>query len=344
MGHWTGVKHHATSAKAGDAWPSSVHDARRFITSRIAGSTTVEELATDGSRYGRADDPAVIVEPDVIEGTVFGARVVPRSGQTPGYSAFGAFVDGTQSIGIVNQVGGIPIVWATVSAAVRVRVNRRLVAWQRFPPAVERRYYVPFRYLDDLDSAFLNHPQVVDTAAVNSQGKFPSRHPAALMESAVQSVQRDRELLEQRLAESWCSTERSALFIDGSITSSAAISTSWLAVGVVKTHRRLYADGDAFRALAALGAGERSSVFRVSPRARHAVASWYLRIRKPAGRDALFGLVRVEVADGGDIAARADEVSGWILAEGAPLAMPDGRWDKLAYGIRDTEEFLRAIS
>jgi hypothetical protein len=54
--------------------------------------------------------------------------------------------------------------------------------------------------------------------------------------------------------------------------------------------------------------------------------------------------VRVEAALGDDITARADDISRWIIAEGAPLALPDGRWDKMAYGIRDTEEFLRAIS
>jgi hypothetical protein len=27
-----------------------------------------------------------------------------------------------------------------------------------------------------------------------------------------------------------------------------------------------------------------------------------------------------------------------------PLSLPDGRWDKMAYGVRDAEEFLRAIS
>jgi len=74
------------------------------------------------------------------------------------------------------------------------------------------------------------------------------------------------------------------------------------------------------------------------------VASWYVRIRQATGRDALFGLVRVEAAIEPDISSRADEISRWIISEGAPLALPDGRWDKMAYGIRDTEEFLRAIS
>ena len=74
------------------------------------------------------------------------------------------------------------------------------------------------------------------------------------------------------------------------------------------------------------------------------MASWYVRVRGAKGRDALFGLVRVEASITNDISERADEISRWIIAEGAPLALPDGRWDKMAYGIRDTEEFLRAIS
>jgi hypothetical protein len=56
--------------------------------------------------------------------------------------------------------------------------------------------------------------------------------------------------------------------------------------------------------------------------------------------------VRVEVADADParVGARADEVSRWILAEAAPLALPDPRWDKMVYGVRDCEEYLRAGS
>ena len=41
---------------------------------------------------------------------------------------------------------------------------------------------------------------------------------------------------------------------------------------------------------------------------------------------------------------RADEVSRWVLAERAPVALPDKRWSTMAYGIRDCEEYLRAVS
>jgi hypothetical protein len=55
--------------------------------------------------------------------------------------------------------------------------------------------------------------------------------------------------------------------------------------------------------------------------------------------------VRIEVADdGGEITERAHTVSRWVLAEVAPLALPDPRWDTLVYGVHDCEEYLRAVS
>ena len=134
------------------------------------------------------------------------------------------------------------------------------------------------------------------------------------------------------------------LFVDGGISRSARVSASSCAIGVIKSHRTLYVEGDALRIVMGLRRGERSSIFRVSPRSRHSVLSWYLRLREAEGHDPMWGLVRVEAADCERPAERADEVSRWIIAETSPLALPDGRWDKMSYGIRDCEEFLRAIS
>ena len=86
-------------------------------------------------------------------------------------------------------------------------------------------------------------------------------------------------------------------------------------------------------------------MFRVTSPKRTNVASWYLRLRDPRGHDPMWGLVRVEAAEpqiGDDVTARADLVSRWILAEAAPLSLPDARWDKMVYGVRDCEVFLRA--
>jgi hypothetical protein len=174
-----------------------------------------------------------------------------------------------------------------------------------------------------------------------------SEHPHALREGAIHRVQKDRERAEQSLALEWCSREERPLLIDGGISGSEPVARAGCAVGVIKSHRTLYARGDALAAVLALGAAQRSSVFLVTSPKRTTVASWYLRIRDPRGHDPMWGLVRVEVAAPpagvGDIARRADEVSRWILAETSPVALPDGRWDKMVYGVRDCEEFLRAV-
>ena len=345
MGHRAGVN--SANGDRGNnelSWPTSTHAARRFIMRALPHASPMDLATAETDPRGRADEPPVLATPSVIEGGELCAiRVAPARGARL-ESGFLGFLDGAQDVRIVNHSDGIPIVWATVSAAVRVRHNRKLTAWLKRPPAVSRRYYLPLRYLDDVNPILRDDPRVVDTARPDSAGAIPSRHPAALLDRAIQKVQVDREYLEQQLAEAWCVEEASPLYVDGSITANAVASGSPLTIGVVKSHRTLYADGDAFRVVVGLQAGERTSVFRVAPRGRNAVASWYVRVRGASGRDALFGLVRVEAAESDDLTARADEISRWIIAEGAPLALPDGRWDKMSYGIRDTEEFLRAIS
>jgi hypothetical protein len=297
-------------------WPASPHEATRFILEHVPGCEPVDSAPLQGERYSHGEDVPVLLAPEMLQGKQFHAVHVADPRAVRGESGFAGFLDGTQDVRVVNHVYGIPIVWGTVSAAIRARVNRRLVSWNGTPPVVKRNYYLPFRYVDGIRDTLKSHPNVVDTAKPNASGDVPSRHPAALMEAAIQRVQFDREAIETRLAEDWCASERASLYIDGSITASRAVSTSRYAIGVVKTHRRLYAAGDAFRALVGLRAGERTTIFRVSPRSRFPVASWYVRIRPASGRDALFGLVRVEASMSDDVEDRANEISRWIIAEG----------------------------
>ncbi len=261
---------------------------------------------------------------------------------------FEAFLDGTQTSRVLDFAGGIAVVFGTVAAVIRVRRNRRLVTWGQ--PLVSRAIYAPRREIaaEYWASLLALRVPVVDTSAAATPDTAPTaQHPFALRDAAVHRVQKDREQLEQRLAERWCSVERGMLFIDGGISGSERVAVSGCTVGVVKGHRTLYAEGEELQRIFELRHGERSSVLRVTSPKRITVASWYLRLRDAVGRDPLWGLVRVEIAQPspGDrpIGDRADEVSRWVLAETAPLALPDGRWDKMVYGVRDCEEFLRAI-
>jgi hypothetical protein len=308
----------------------------------IDGAMSVEPMA--------ASDPPVLRAATIVEGTALRAVRVPDfSPQTS--SGFGAFLDGAQKVQIVGHHGGMPIVVGTVSAAVRIRVNRRMTTWGHQPPRVERRIYLPLKYLPVLTEIPEVRPdpdqaswQIVDTSTADRNGEYPSQHPAVLLERATRAVDQQREQLEDRLAEAWCALGDAPLFIDGGISRSATVASSSCVIGVIKSHRTLYVEGDALRIVLALRQGERSSVFRVSPRSRSSVLSWYLRLRPVEGRDPMWALVRVEVAECDRPSERADEISRWVLAETTPLSLPDGRWDKMAYGVRDCEEFLRAIS
>ena len=319
--------------------------ALRLLMRRLPGVSVMD--ATAWVEPFATREPPALRAATVIEGSALRAVRVPDF-SPEARSGFGAFLDGAQKVQIVGHHAGMPIVIGTVSAAVRIRVDRRMTTWGHQPPRVERKIYLPLRFLPALTELGDEAPQagwqIVDTSTADKSGEYPSQHPAVLLERATRAVDQEREQLEDRLAEAWCARGEAPIFIDGGISRSASVASSSLAVGVIKSHRTLYVEGEALGIVLGLRKGERSSVFRVSPRSRSSVMSWYLRLRGDEGRDPLWGLVRVEVAERDRPSDRANEISRWVLAETTPLSLPDGRWDKMAYGVRDCEEFLRAIS
>ena len=254
---------------------------------------------------------------------------------------FDAFLDGTQRVRILAWLEGVPCIFGVTGAVIRERVERRLRTWKE-PLLTRSRLYVPLAYLREFPPPG-NGFTIEDTTA-DRLGSKPSRHPAALTERAILCVQRDREALEQRLAEAWVGDADGVLCVDGSLPPAGPARGSNRVVGVIKSHRTLYAEGTALDRVLSLKPGERSPAFRVATSGREPVASWYLRLRDGTGRDALWAIVRLEIALGPDVSERADFASRWLLAENAPLALPDSRWDKMTYGVRDCESFLRAVS
>ena len=289
-------------------------------------------------------DAPRLISATVLEGS--GALRARRVFEEP-IPGFRGFLDGTQRSRIAAHLGCVPIVVGTVAAVVRERRNRRMHTWGL--PLVETCVYAARSLLAAPHWEILR-AVCGDVLIDTSDGDADlGAHPIAVRDAAFHQVQARREALERRLAERWCSTEHDRLFIDGGISGSEAVAVSSCTVGVVKSHRTLYAEGSALGVVLGLGHRERSSVFRITSPKRTTVASWYLRLRDPAGHDPMWGLIRVEIAhpepqEVHAIGERADEVSRWILAEASPLALPDARWDKMVYGIRDCEEFLRAIA
>lgn len=264
-----------------------------------------------------------------------------------------AFLDGVQASRVIGYDGTIPIVHGSVGAVVRIRSDRRLTTWRA---TKEERVYAPRALLSGPANQLLDDLQVdvVDTTRRRPDGAIEddAHHPLNLGEAAVHAVQWHREAVEVRLAEVWAAQGagegNNILYMDGGSSGSRDLATSPKIIGVVKSHRTLYGDPATARLVLSLAEGERSSVFAIEPpdRRRSPVASWYLRLRDPSGHDPLWGLIRVEVplVEPAAAAERADLVSRWVAAEASPVALPDGRWDTMAYGIRDCEQYLRSIA
>ena len=331
----------AVEQKQRATYPHSIpvatfHDAVRILAHRVPGVATVNSTAPTLERLEGVHEAPRVIDAQVVENATV-ARAVPGSPT----AAFGGFLDGIQESRQIAHSRGVPIVWGRISAVIKRRVDRRLATWER--PIVESRIYAPLAALDARMQGDLAGLPLVDTSLSGGDGIL-SRHPAHVVEQALHAVQRDREHAERRLAEQWCGAMHEPLLVDGSISASDVVATHHWAVGVVRSHRQLYASAALLNVILVLRCGERTPVVRIAPRNRTPVHSWYLRLRDAVPHDALWGIIRVEAAEADDPTARADEVSRWVLAERAPLALPHSRWDRMAYPVRECEEFLRAIS
>lgn len=275
-----------------------------------------------------------------VEGATMDVRAVAGD-PTVGIAAF---LDGVQRSQVRAHLLGVPAVHGAVAAAVRHRTLRRLSAWSA--PVRSHALYLPRAVLDvSLYEALAARCAVVDTLAEHDPAQPLPRHPGDLAARALTAVQRERERAELSLATQWVRERREPLLIDGGIAGSEEVARSPSVVGVVKSHRTLYVAGDAMPAVLGLREGARSTAVALGSPRRTPVATWYLRLRDPGPRGPFFGLVRVEVALDGDlpITERADLVSRWLLAERAPVALPDARWDVMVYGIRECEQYLTSI-
>jgi len=243
-----------------------------------------------------------------------------------------AFLDGTQRYEVMAYAGSSPVVVAEIGAAVLERRNRHLHV-----ATVARRRLLIAR------------PEVLlelgETAAGHEAVALPEDGPAHPVHDFVlarREVDRARGRLEVAIGHRYREISDGWLIVDGTLSESPQWAADPRMLGICKSHATLPFAGTDLEAYLRLPAGSRSPVFQPAGHEVAPVCSWALRLWPWQGKDLLHGLIRVEAAPTLETVAHADQLSRWLLAERAPVSTPDPRWDRLLYGIRAVEEYLRA--
>jgi hypothetical protein len=313
---------------------------RRLRQQTETGFTLVEGPVSGAYFDGDAESLSEC-DADVVEGNSLSAIHVAAAGE----SSFSDFLDGIQRAEVKLYHQTVPIIYAYAASTVRRREERRMrtlrtgdVDWLLEREAL----FYPSRYVSQPELRLIDAAphQLHDTTPEGSE-PVPL-FPPLLYARAAQHVNAWRESIERELAVRWCNAHQPGwLLVDGSLTLSPELAACERAIGLIKSHRTRFFDGADARVVLELDVGQRTSVFEPKTRNLTPVRSWYLRLRPHDRRDIFWGLVRVEMART-HAPVTADLISSWLLAETAPVSLPDARWDRLIYPIRDCEQFLKA--
>jgi len=169
-------------------------------------------------------------------------------------------------------------------------------------------------------------------------------HPIRELAQAGAALDDARGALEVAVGVAYRGGSSAWLVVDGSLAESPVWARDPRMVGVAKSHSSLPFDGADLESYLRLPVGYRSPIFAPASRRLAPVRAWAVRLWPWEGKDLLHGLIRVEVAPASGTPETADRISRWLMAERAPISAPDPRWDRMLYGIRSVEEFLRATA
>lgn len=277
----------------------------------------------------------------IVEGSGMRARAVPQASR----SSFTHFLDGIERRRVLAHRGFIPVVWGYVAACVRRRAEDRLMCAVRDLYQFEHGLYFPWELLSpDLFSAY--EGLYFYDVRPRKASETITDNTFDIQGQAFDAITNRRADLEADLIHKWGRTAdvRDWLLVDGALSSSHRKGSHKQAVGVIKSHLARYFEGDSYRLILSLKAGERTSVFEPKVPNLERVYSWYLRLHEDSGREPTFGLVRLEAPPAAETLEMADEISSWLMAERCPLSLPDSRWDRMVYPVYDCEQYLKALA
>jgi hypothetical protein len=291
----------------------------------------------------------------------------PRElGDHDGTSRLCYFLDGVQSSREIGRIGMVPIVVATVAAAIINRCDRRFTRMPlESPPVVVQAVILPRSAGDEKVEAFWDllvaagfselAPDEVPSSPhlVLDSAEYAAAEPSdyvGMRESARVRVRALRERLEGGMLRHWEGDDRVLnsddwIAVDGQLKDIRE--SNRRAIGLIKSVARPEFVGKDVGMLLDLEPGMRTTSFVPDWQLRRDQSerrtSWYLRMWPPQrGADALGSLMRIEAPrDTGP--EMVNEISRWVLAERAPLAKPDPRWPAMIYPIHYVEKILKPL-
>ena len=291
----------------------------------------------------------------------------PRElGDHDGTSRLCYFLDGVQSSREIGRIEMVPIVVATVAAAIINRCDRRFTRMPlESPPVVVQAVILPRSAGGEEVEAFWDlllaagfselAPDEVPSVPhlVLDSAEYAATDPSdyvGMRESARVRVRALRERLEGGMLRRWEGEDRVLnsddwIAVDGQLRDIRE--SNRRAIGLIKSVARPEFVGKDVGMLLDLEPGMRTTSFVPDWQLRRDQSerrtSWYLRMWPPQrGADALGSLMRIEAPrDTGP--EMVDEISRWVLAERAPLAKPDPRWPAMIYPIHYVEKILKPL-
>jgi len=291
----------------------------------------------------------------------------PRElGEHDGTSRLCYFLDGVQSSREIGRIEMVPVVVATVAAAIINRCDRRFTRMPlESPPVVVQAVILPRSAGDPKVEALWElllaagfselAPDEVPSSPhlVLDSAEYAATDPSdyvGMRESARVRVRALRERLEGGMLRHWEGDDRVLnsddwIAVDGQLRDIRE--SNRRAIGLIKSVARPEFVGKDVGMLLDLEPGMRTTSFVPDWQLRRDQSerrtSWYLRMWPPQrGADALGSLMRIEAPrDTGP--EMVDEISRWVLAERAPLAKPDPRWPAMIYPIHYVEKILKPL-
>jgi hypothetical protein len=278
----------------------------------------------------QVEEPPAPIDAPLVEGSEFISKTVANV--EPGFTHF---LDGAQRSWRAMYHGLLPVTLSHTSAALLRRTDCRLEA-----PSEESYRGALEAFVPDVGTLSSEVGEILATVPIPVSEEDTGVSVALKTRKSVEERRKAREL------ELVANFTDGRLLVDGGLGEAlGCLSEGQDVFGLVKSHQRQYFKSSARQeVILNLKPGERTVAFlrAASPRQGRACYSFYLKMRDQRGEGPMFGLVRIEVPATDVHLAQLDAIAGWVLAERAPVSLPDPRFHVLVYPIHLVEEHLKA--